>query len=163
MTDTQKQPVRKQVQLADLDPLIRETLAVGGAFRMTITGTSNLPTLTGGRDQVTLVQVNGRLRKYDLPLYIRDNGQYILHRIVSEQKNGTYTCCGDHQWKRERGIRPDQIIGYVSEICRNGKQFSVQNRAYRIWVRVWVFLLPCRGFLIRVYHASGSIKRFLRK
>lgn len=163
MTDLNQQPVRRQVQLADLDPLIRETLAAGGAFRMTITGTSNLPTLTGGRDQVTLTQVNGSLRKYDLPLYQRDNGQYILHRVVSVQKDGTYTCCGDHQWIRESGIRPNQIIGCVSEICRNGKQFPVQNRAYRCWVRVWVFLLPCRRLLIRFYHAPGKLKRFLHK
>ena len=51
-----------------------------------------------------------RLRKYDLPFYTRDSGQYVLHRIVKVNADGTYTLRGDHQIVNEQGVRPDQII-----------------------------------------------------
>jgi hypothetical protein len=157
------QPVRKQVWLSEIDPLIRETVASGGTFRITVTGTSNQPTLKGGRDEVTLSRVGETLRRYDLPLYRRDNGQYVLHRIVAVRRDGTYTCCGDHQWHPEPGIRRDQIIACVSSICRKGREFPVTARSYRLWVRVWCFLLPLRGVLIRVCHVPAKLRRLFKR
>lgn len=164
MTEKKTQPVSKLVELSELEPVIREILSSGGSFRMTITGTSNLPTMAGGRDQVTLSQITGPLSRYDLPLYRRDSGQYTLHRIVSVQPDGTYTCCGDHQFRPEPGIRQDQLIGVVTRICRKGREFSVDSRGYRFWVRTWGALLPCRRLLLRAYHLPGRVKRiFSRK
>ncbi|MBQ2140615.1 MAG: S24/S26 family peptidase [Acidaminococcaceae bacterium] len=140
-----------QISLADYLPVIETSLKNGGSVRLTITGTSMVPTIRGGRDQVTLCAVAGPLKKYDLPLYRRENGQFILHRIVRVDKEGAYVCCGDHQWVREPGIRPDQIIAVVSEICRKGKTFSVRNIRYRLWSRLWVWLLPVRKYLFRIY------------
>lgn len=164
MKNKQSQPVSRQVSLSEMEPVIQEVLSSGGSFRMTITGTSNLPTLRGGRDDVTISQITGPLQKYDLPLYRRDSGQYTLHRIISVQADGTYTCCGDHQFRPEPGIRQDQLIGVVTELCRKGRAFSAESRGYRTWVRIWCKLLPCRRFLLRVYHLPGRVKRcFSRK
>lgn len=155
---------KKLLALKDLEPLMREAFAAGQAFWLPVTGTSNLPTLTGGRDTVILAQVQGALKRGDLPLYRRDSGQYVLHRIVSVQKDGTYTCCGDHQWVREPHIRQDQLIAKVVWITRKGREFSAQNNIYRAWVRIWVFLLPCRSFLIRSCSAITRIyKRLFSK
>ena len=161
MTEQQKKPERRQVSLSELEPLIREAFAEGKGFWLPVTGTSNLPTLSGGRDEIILGRIDQPLKKYELPLYRRDNGQYVLHRIVSVQPDGTYTCCGDHQWTKEPGIRPDQIIGRVIQITRKGRNFSADNALYRFWVRVWVLLLPCRSFLIRAGHALARITRRL--
>lgn len=157
MTEQRNQPKRKLVELAELEPLLREVLDSGGTFRITVTGTSNLPTLHPDRDSVVLAKANQPLRKLDLPLYRRASGQYVLHRIVSVQKDGSYTCCGDNQWTKEPGIRLDQVIGYVVGIRRNGREFSALNKRYRLWVRIWVFLLPCRRFLIRLCHAVRRV------
>ncbi len=161
MTEAQNQKKQKLVQLAELEPILREVLEADGTFRITVTGTSNLPILHPDRDTVVLGRVNGPLRKLDLPLYRRDSGQYVLHRVVSVEADGTYTCCGDQQWKKEPGICLDQVIACVVSICRNGREFSAENKQYRFWVRIWVFLLPCRRFLIRLYHAFGRIRRRL--
>lgn len=155
MTEPEKKPAKRQFSLSELEPLIREAFAEGKGFWLPVTGTSNLPTLCGGRDEIILGRVDGPLKKYELPLYHRDNGQYTLHRIVSVQPDGTYTCCGDNQWKKEPGIRPDQIIGRVIRITRKGKTFTPDNLLYWLWVRIWVLLLPCRSFLIRASHASA--------
>ena len=161
MTEAEKQLPRRQVSLAELEPLIREAFAAHKAFGLPVTGTSNLPTLSGGRDSILLGEADGSLKRGDLPLYRRDSGQYVLHRVISIQPDGTYTCCGDNQTALEPGIRPDQIIGKVVWIKRKGKEFSAQSLGYRLWVRLWGFLFPCRGFLLRIYHAAGRCRKKL--
>lgn len=162
MTDEAAKPVQKhQVSLQELEPILRQTLEAGGSVRLPVTGTSNLPTLAPDRDLVTLVKAEQPLKKGDLPLYKRDSGQFVLHRVVSVQADGSYCCCGDHQWKKEPGIRPDQILGRVSQICRKGREISADNKHYRFWIRLWLFLLPCRWLLVRVYHFVGRLKRTL--
>lgn len=165
MTEPNKAPLRRQFTLAELEPLIREAFAAGKGFWLPVTGTSNLPTLSGGRDEIILGRVDQPLKKRDLPLYRRDSGQYVLHRIVSVQKDGTYTCCGDNQWTLEPGIRPDQVIGRVIQLTRKGKTFSDKNVLYRAWVWLWVLLLPCRRFLIRGGQSVNRVRRriFSRK
>ena len=160
MSERQEAPVRR-MSLEELEPIIREAFAAGMTFKLPVTGTSNLPTLVPGRDQVILDAVLGPLRKGDLPLYRRDNGAYVLHRIVGIGKDGTYTCCGDHQWQKEPGVRPDQLIGVTVRLCRKGKLFSVRSLPYRFWVRAWTLLLPCRKLLIRIPGGFRRIKRRL--
>ena len=161
MTEPQKAPARRQFTLAELEPLIREAFADGKGFWLPVTGTSNLPTLSGGRDEIILGKAERPLKKGDLPLYRRDSGQYVLHRIISVQRDGTYICCGDNQWTKEPGIRPDQIIGRVIQITRKGKSFSPENLIYRGWVWLWVLLLPCRPVLLRGGHFLNRIRQKL--
>lgn len=152
MNDTLFGQGAKQISLADMEPVIRELLASGGAFVMTITGTSMTPTLIDHRDRVTLKQADLPLRRGDLPLYRRDNGQYVLHRVIGVQADGSYTCCGDHQWVPEPGIRDNQIIGCTAEITRKGKSFSVKKPGYRLWVSFWLSCLKWRKLLLRFYY-----------
>lgn len=151
MTDAQTEHAHKQIRLEEMEPVIRELLSTGGAFAMTITGTSMTPTLINHRDRVTLEQADLPLRRGDLPLYRRDNGQFVLHRVIRVQQDGRYTCCGDNQTVQEPNIRDDQIIGLVVQIQRKGKTFSVQSRAYRAWVWFWLRCFGCRRYLLWLY------------
>lgn len=145
------------VRMADLLPAMQQTLSAGGEVSLTITGTSMVPTIRGGRDQVTLIAAPAALKKYDLPLYRRDNGQFVLHRIIAVADDGTYICCGDHQWARESGIRPDQIIAVTVRICRKGKQFPVTSKFYRIWIRIWIWARPIRRIVFGTYGAVSKL------
>ena len=150
---------KQQIWISELFPEIRQTLEQGGQFRLRITGTSMVPTIRGGRDSVTLVRPPEKLQKNDLPLYRRRDGHFVLHRVVALAPDGTYTMCGDHQWKLEPGIRQDQIVALVQSIERKGRAFSVDNGHYRRWVRFWVWALPLRRFFFRLYGLPGSLKR----
>lgn len=136
-----------KVQLADFYPLIKETLDNGGTFTLTITGTSMYPFILGNRDQVTLSPITGELKKYDLPLYRRSNGAFVLHRIVKVEKDGTYTCCGDHQWCLEKGLRREQMIGLATEYVRKGKHLTNRNLLYRMYCVVWTLILRQRRLI----------------
>ncbi len=150
------EPVSKTVDLAMLYPLIREKLDAGGTFTLTITGTSMYPFILGGRDRVTLTSVPGKLKKNDLPLYIRRNGQFVLHRIVKVCKDGTYTCCGDHQWQLEKGLKHGQMVALATTYVRKGKKITNRNVLYRIYRTVWTWVLPMRRYYF------GIERRFQR-
>lgn len=141
----------KNLRLKQLMPLIREQLSAGKTVRFSPRGVSMLPMLRQGRDKVVLSPVTGRLKKYDLPLYQRDNGQYVLHRIVGVGE--TYTCIGDNQYEQEYGIRRDQIIAVATAFTREDRQIPVTDFAYQVYCRVWHWIRPVRRFLGRLKRA----------
>lgn len=145
--------LKRSVSLEEMMPLILERLAAGENVQFTPRGTSMRPMIYGGRDHVVLSPVTGKLKKYDIPLYKRDDGHYVLHRIVKVGE--TYTMVGDNQYQREPGIRPDQILAVVTAFVRDGKRYSVTNPAYRVYCRIWHYSRPIRKCI-------GAGKRLLR-
>ena len=106
-----------------------------------------LPMLRQGLDSVVLSPVPDRLHKYDLPLYRRKDGQFVLHRIV--ETGETYTCVGDNQFELERGLEQEQMLALVTKFYRNGKPYYVTDLSYRIYCRFW--------------HYSRSVRRLWRR
>lgn len=135
-------------------PLMAEVLAQGRSVRFSPKGVSMLPMLRQGKDSVVLSPAPERLRIYDIPLYRRDNGQYVLHRIIAT--GDTYTCMGDHQFRPEPGIRADQIIGVVTAFYRVERRIPVTSPGYRIYCRFWHHTRPLRRFFRR---SMGWLRR----
>lgn len=152
-----------KVSLADYYPLIQETLDQGGTFSLTITGSSMFPFILGGRDKVTLSPLPEKLKKNDLPLYRRANGAFVLHRIVKVCKDGTYVCCGDHQWLPEKNLTRDQMIGLATQYVRKGKTLTNKNVLYRCYRTFWTWVLPLRPYFFRANELWHVLKRKLRK
>lgn len=139
----------KRYSLEELVPVMEETLNENGEVSFVSAGTSMMPTIRDRKDTVTLVKPNGKLKKGDVPFYRRDNGQYILHRIV--YVNGdTYVTCGDNQWVNEYNVRQDQVIGVLKSIERNGKVYSVNDGKYK----AYLFFLPAVRWAYRLYNAA---------
>ena len=150
------------VQLEQLMPLIRERLANGQQVQFTTRGISMYPLLRNGKDQVVLEPLPEKLKKYDLPLYQRDNGQYVLHRIVKVGE--TFTCIGDHQFEYETGLRPDQMIAIATGFYRRGKYCSAHSFGYWLYVRFWHFTRSIRHFLCRFkWFLNARIRRLKAK
>lgn len=126
---------KKPLSLEDIIPTIQQTLALGKNVRFTPGGVSMLPMLRHNRDVVILAPLPPKLKKYDLPLYRRDNGQYVLHRVV--KVGDTYTCMGDNQFHKEPNLRHDQMIGVVTAFIRDGKTIPVTAPRYWLYCRLW--------------------------
>ncbi len=101
-----------------------------------------LPMLREGRDTVTLSPLPARLKKYDLPLYRRSGGQFVLHRIVRVGKS--YRCIGDNQFLYEDGVTREQMIAVVTSFTRDGKEVPMTSLGYRLYCRVWHLSRPLR-------------------
>lgn len=147
--------MNNKIKLEDLIPIISEKLASGGTFEMNFNGTSMLPLLVEGRDSVVLKGFDGNIKKYDIPLYKRDDGNYVLHRVVKAD-NEIFTACGDNQWIVEKGVRNNQVIGIVCEIVRNGKRISVESFSYKLYCRIWEALRPIRKYIIKI---KGKLRK----
>lgn len=145
-------------QMETLIPLLKESLDAGKSVRFSPNGVSMLPMIRQGIDSVVLSPVTGRLNKYDLPLYQRNDGKYVLHRIVKVGE--CYTCIGDNQLAIEPGIRQDQILAVVTAFYRGEKQYSVKNPVYWLYCRLWHGLRCLRWFFRR---ARGWLKRHFLK
>ena len=151
------------VHMEELCPMIQELLAGGSTVQLTVTGISMRPMLMHRRDQVELTTVPVKLHRYDIPLYQRENGSYVLHRIVKVEKDGTYTCAGDGQTSLETGVRQEQVIAIVQSFARKGKKISCQNKGYQLYARIWTALLPIRPILLQVIKRIGKGKQLLLK
>ena len=125
-----------QLQLEDLMPTIRERLEQGNTVRFMPRGTSMLPMLRQGVDSVVLSAAPDKLKKYDLPLYQRLDGKYILHRIV-DMGDEYYACIGDNQFRVELGVARLQVIAIVSGFYRKDRYVSTQNLFYQLYCRFW--------------------------
>ena len=148
MSEAQKQPLR-----------IEDVLREKGLYVSTTAGVSMYPMLRDRRDTIMIRPVEGRLKKYDVPLYRRGEA-YVLHRIVKVLP-GSYVICGDNCFKKEYGIREEQILGVLDGFCRDGKQVDMDGIPYRLYVRSWVFLYPVRACWKRLRIALGRVKQHL--
>ena len=139
---------KTNVRLEEVMPFILERLAAGESVKFTPRGTSMTPMILGGRDQVILSPAPAQWKKYDLPFYQRDNGQYVLHRIVKVGE--TLTCIGDNQFEYEEGLRPDQMIAVATGFVRKGKTYRTDMLSYRVYCRLWHWSRGVRYFIKRV-------------
>ena len=80
----------KQVRLQQMYNVMEEMLNSGGTVNFNPRGYSMCPTLRNDGDRVVIKKINS-LKKYDLPLYIRPDGSFVLHRVISVNKDGTYS------------------------------------------------------------------------
>ena len=142
------------VSMEALEPLFRERLAAGQQVRFSPMGTSMLPMLREGRDSVVLSPPPKKLRPFDLALYRRDSGAYVLHRITAVGQ--TYTCMGDNQFEPEPGLRHEQMLALVTAFTRGDRLISVTAPGYRLYCRLWHYSRPVR-------HLWRRCKAWLRR
>ncbi len=123
---------------------IEEQLQKEGYYVSTTVGVSMRPMLRNRHDRVILRPVgeNEVLKKYDLPLYRRPDGKYILHRII-EVHDGYYIIRGDNTYQKERVPR-EWILGVVTEFYRGKRHVQASDRSYRRYAAVWQSIYPLR-------------------
>lgn len=149
--------IEKELRLEVLMPLIRERLEAGQTIRFSPRGISMLPMLRQGIDSVVLSPLPEKLKKYDLPLYQRSNGQYVLHRVV--EVGECYTCIGDNQFVLEPGLEHDQMIALVTAFYRGDRKWEVTSPLYRMYCVFWHYSRPVRHFWRR---GLGWLRRHLK-
>ena len=141
-----------------INSTFEEVLAKNGKLIYTNVGDSMMPLIRQDKDLLVIEPVHGRLKKYDVPLYRRDSGQYVLHRILKVRQED-YVICGDNRWKKEYGITDRHIIGILTGIVRDGKTIPVTDKKYLLYVHVWCDFFPIRAILICIRNKLKKIRR----
>jgi signal peptidase len=135
---------------AELIPLLTEAVLCRGArARLTVTGSSMWPLVRHG-DVVEISAVGDRpVAVDDLLLARRDNGSYVLHRVV-RVSDGSIYLLGDAQTLREGPLRREQCIAVVVAAWHGDHPLPLTNPVFRLTVRLWRWLTPCRPVVLRV-------------
>lgn len=136
---------------------IEDVLIEEGVFVSTTVGVSMFPMLRNRKDTIIVSPYEGRLKKYDVPLYKRGSS-YILHRII-EVRPDSYVIRGDNCIEKEYGITDEQILGVLTGFYRGDKKVNMDGFGYKCYSRIWPFLYPVRklyakmkAMLRRVWH-----------
>ena len=137
---------------AEFVALLQEAFDRGQELTFVPSGTSMRPTLDGREDAVTLAPVTGPLRRFDVALYRRSDGQLVLHRMVSFDADGGYLFCGDAQYIRESGVTDDAVLARMTAYTHRGKHHSVNSLRFRLYSRRIVAYRRMRRCLSNVYH-----------
>lgn len=146
------------VTTSEFMPIIEERIKAGHSVELAVRGRSMLPTLKEGRDSVILSPINRELEKYDIPLYRRTNGRYVIHRIVGFSEE--YTMAGDDQYVLEKNIKADQIIAVVTAVRRNGRLISIDNKKHSL---KGAFLHHTRAIRLLPIRVCRKIKGLIEK
>ena len=138
-----------------------ELLARDGKLVYKTRGRSMEPMLRQDRDLVILEPVKGKLKRHDAALYRRGK-DYVLHRVIQIGGND-YLFRGDSTYTEEI-VHPETVIGVLTGFVRKGRQISVTDRKYCLYVKCWCAAYPLRRVAIQtIREIKRMVKRFLRK
>lgn len=127
-----------------------------GVFIGLPVGKSMWPMLRSRIDTVKLIKITRPLKKYDVILYQRQNGEYVLHRII-KVKPHSYVLCGDNQWQKEEGITIDMIIAVMDGFYRKEKYYSVNNFIYKLYYHFWCLIRPIRKLIYYIKRLFSKV------
>ena len=135
---------------------IEDELNKNGVLVYTNDGDSMFPLIRKKGDLIVIQKCNRPLKKYDIPLYKRSSGQYVLHRIVGFDKDNAYVICGDNRYNKEYGITDDNVLGILTSVIRNGKEIKMDSFLCRLYSHLW-----CDAFVLRklVLYIRDAIKK----
>ena len=101
------------------------------------------------RDLFTITKKQGRCRKYDVALYKRADGAYVLHRIVKVLPDG-YVFLGDNCLNKEYGITDQDILGVMTSFVRDGKEHAADAGGCLLYAKLWYMIYPVRSLWKRL-------------
>jgi hypothetical protein len=144
--------------MSALKPLLDE----GHELRLLQVGTSMVPFLRGGRDEVFLCSPKiKKPARGDIALFSRDDGLFVLHRIHHIKKN-QYYMLGDAQTWIEGPLSEDCIQAIATAVIRKNKKLSCSHLWLKLLTKTWMILRPLRPLILcfirglyRIIDASG--------
>lgn len=138
------------IKSCEILPVIQELLKEKKSVRLTVTGSSMHPFLLEGRDSVELSSAEfSDVKKGDIVLILRENGQYVLHRIISRGDHVFYIV-GDAQKEIEGPLYPEQLIAVVTSVWRANRHIKCSDSYWKILSLLWLKLLPLRNSILKI-------------
>lgn len=152
----------RMIKVNKMMPAVKELLTAGKRVRITVTGMSMYPFLRGNIDSVELVHTGfSEVRQGDILLVNRENGEYVLHRVIRKKKEFLHLNGDAQQWCEI--IYPEQIIAKVINVWRKDKSISCSNLKWRALSYLWQMVFPLRYFIINLYKVVfRRLKLFLK-
>jgi len=129
-------------------PVLRTLLGDGLTVRFRASGCSMLPTICDG-DTLVVEPVDPASIRRDDVIVVETPGSVRAHRVVSEgdRPNGAFILRGDALQVPDAPISPEQILGRVAEVKRDGRRRTVCGPLVRARAFLRRSLVAVRDFL----------------
>ncbi len=146
-----------------IDRSIEQVLQEVGFIVTNFKGTSMNPLLKCERDKVFIEKPKKRLEKYDVALYKRSNGMYVLHRVYKVMPS-SYIFWGDNQLVLEFGVKDEDVLGVCKGFYK-GERFVDFEKGlrYGLYKFFWCSSLRLRKFFNLFRRVGKKIKRIFSK
>ena len=139
---------------------IEDVLEKDGVYPSLTSGKSMRPLFKTHRDMVILEKCASLPKKYDVVLY-RFGDKYILHRVIGiDKERSLFIIRGDNTFKKEY-VPFSKILARLVSFTRKGKHGSIEDRSYKIYSRLWLFIYPVRYAVNFCCRAAKKIFRFV--
>lgn len=141
---------------------IEEELAEQGVYYGTTTGDSMEPLLHHRRQTIVLKPLDGaRAEKDDVILVKREDGHYVLHRVVRVLPGGGYITRGDNRLHRDLPVPEEQVLARFDGYYHGTDFVPVNSARYRAYLLFWV-KNPCRFAFLAARAAAHRVGRKLK-
>ena len=115
---------------------VEQVLKTKGYYAATVHGISMQPLLWDHRD-IAYIEPTDTIKRLDVVLFRRENGQLVLHRVLRCHPDGTkFLVAGDNDTNAEC-VERERILGVMTRFCRNEKIVEVTAWRYRWYARLW--------------------------
>lgn len=146
----------REVDIHQYLPVLIDIIKTGKDVNLLVSGSSMSPFLCHHRDTIVISKPDGVFFRGEMVFYIRNSGQYVMHRIHHIDKQGNLFIIGDAQTKIEGPILPSQVFGVIHKVIRKGKLIQKDDFWWDFFEKVWIRIVPLRPFIVKLY---GFIKR----
>ena len=144
--------------MAEIRTDIKTLLETEGRFVGTTAGISMRPMIISGRDVVVIEKKTQRLKPLDVALYMRNNKDYVLHRVLEVTESG-YLIRGDNCYYDEI-VKEEEVIGILTQYFKKEKPIMMDDKKYIRYVKRRLFWYkPRRVFVL----TKLNLKKFARR
>ena len=140
---------------------IRELLETDGRFVGVTAGTSMRPMIISGRDVVVIEKKKERLKPLDVALYMRNDKDYVLHRVLKVVDKG-YVIRGDNCYFDEN-VKEEDVIGVLTQFFKKEKPITMDDKKYLRYVKRRLFWYKPRKIVVKIKFYLRSFARRILK
>ena len=135
----------------------KEQLNQKGTIAIIPGGNSMWPTLKHHGQAVVITKKTERLKKYDVALFTRLDGKYVLHRVLQVLDDG-YVFCGDSLLYTEK-VLEEQVFGVMIGFYDKQNYVDVDDEKYIKKVEKWYKRKKLRYIRLKLFYLTNKIKR----
>ena len=147
--------------MAEIRTDIKTLLETEGRFVGTTSGVSMRPMIVSGRDVVVIEKKTQRLKPLDVALYMRNDKDYVLHRVLKVSEKG-YLIRGDNCYYNEV-VKEEEVIGVLTQYFKKEKPIMVDNKRYLRYVKRRLFWYAPRRFFVLIKLKARRLARRIIK
>lgn len=140
---------------------IKELLLSDGKYVGTTMGVSMRPMIVSGRDVVVIERKTQRLKPLDVALYMRNDKDYVLHRVLKVTETG-YIIRGDNCYSDEI-VKEEDVIGVLTQYFKKEKPVMMDDKKYLRYVKRRLFWYKPRRFFVKIKAKLGRIAKRIIK